>query len=270
MQLSELSIEEIRDGLSCRNVTIGSEIVFFPLTASTNTEAAELAAKGQREGTVIIADSQTEGRGRRGRTWSSPAGRNLYLSIIVRPDLPPRDAAILTFMSAVACASVIRKLSSVQVSIKWPNDLMVADKKTGGILTEMKADADRIDYAVIGVGINLNLDSSDMPDSIRETATSVMLQTGHPQSRTLYALEIIKSLDSWYTILLQSGKGPVLNAWKSLSSTIGRNVTATTGEVKLTGLAEGIDNEGLLILRLPDSSVIKINAGDVTILREGC
>src|SRR5208337_1734952 len=267
MQLSELSIKEIRDGLSNLVTTIGSEIFFFPVIGSTNTAAAGLAAKGQREGTVIIADSQTEGRGRRGRTWVSPAWKNLYLSIIVRPGIPPRDASILTLMSAVACASAIQKLSSLPVSIKWPNDLMVADKKIGGILTEMKADADTIDYAVIGIGVNLNLESSDMPDNIRETATSVMLQAGRPQSRTLYALEIIKSLDSWYAVLLQSGKGPVLDAWKSLSSTIGRTVTAATGEAELTGLAEGIDNEGLLILRLPDRSVMKINAGDVTILR---
>ncbi len=270
MRSPELSVEEIRDGLSNRNVTIGSEIVFFPIIGSTNTAAAGLAAKGQRHGTVIIADSQTEGRGRRGRTWASPAGKNLYLSVIVRPGIPPRDASILTLMSAVACSSSIRRLSSVPVSIKWPNDLMAGDKKIGGILTEMKADADSIDYAVIGVGINLNLDSYDMPDNIRETATSVMLQTGSPQSRTLYALEIIKSLDCWYTTLLQSGKGPVIDAWKSLSSTIGRTVTAITGEAKLIGLAEGIDDEGLLILRLQDSSVIKINAGDVTIMREPC
>ncbi len=265
MPRAEVSIKEIRDGLSGLNATIGCEIFFSPIIGSTNTAAAELAAKGQREGTVVIADSQTEGRGRRGRTWVSPAGKNLYLSIIVRPGIPPRDSSILTFMSAVACAIAIRRLSSVPVSIKWPNDLMAEDKKMGGILTEIKADADSIDYAVIGIGINLNLDRSDMPDNILETATSVMIQTGLPQSRTAYALEIIKSMDHWYTVLLQSGKGAVLDAWKNLSSTIGRTVTAETGEVKLTGLAEGIDNEGLLILRLPDSSSVKINAGDITI-----
>ncbi len=267
MRLPELSVQEIRDGLSGLNVTIGSEIFFFPSIGSTNTEAAELAARGQREGTVIIADNQTEGRGRRGRTWLSPAGKNLYLSIIVRPDFPPRDAAMLTFMSAVACASAIQRLSSVRLSVKWPNDLMVADRKLGGILTEMKTDANGINYAVIGIGININLAGPDMPDNIRETATSVMLQTGQPQSRTLYALEIIKSLDCWYAILLESGKGRVIDAWKSLSSTLGRTVTAAKGDVKLTGLAEGIDGEGALILRLPDSSAIKINAGDVTITK---
>ncbi len=267
IQLSGLSIKEIRDGLSKLDVTIGSEIIFFPVIGSTNTAAAGLAAKGQREGTVIIADMQTEGRGRRGRTWVSPAGKNLYLSIIVRPGIPPRDAPILTFMSAVACASAIQRLSPVPVSIKWPNDLMVADKKIGGILTEMKADADKINYAVIGIGINVNLDSSDMPDNIREAATSVMLQTGLQQSRTEYALEIIKSMDYWYTILLESGKRPIIESWQRLSSTTGRTVTVTTGEVKLTGLAEGIDTEGLLILRLGDNSIMKISSGDVRILR---
>ena len=267
MQLSELSIKEIRDGLSNRNATIGSEIVFFRLIGSTNTEAARLASKGQREGTVIIADSQTEGRGRLGRTWVSPAGKNLYLSIIVRPAIPPREASILTLMSAVAFTSAIQRLSSVPVSIKWPNDLMVADKKIGGILTEMKADADSINYVVIGMGINLNLDTSDMPDSIRESATSVMLQAGSLQSRTEYALEIIKSMDYWYTILRESGKCPIIESWQRLSSTAGRAVTVTTGEVKLTGLAEGIDTEGLLLLRLGDNSVIKIRSGDVTITK---
>jgi BirA family biotin operon repressor/biotin-[acetyl-CoA-carboxylase] ligase len=267
MRISELSIKEIRDGLSNPNVTIGSEIVFFQVIGSTNTAAAGLAAKGQREGTVIIADSQTEGRGRRGRTWVSPAGKNLYLSIIVRPGISPREASILTLMSAVACASAIQRLSSVPVSIKWPNDLMMADKKIGGILTEMKADADSINYAVIGIGININLDSSDMPNSIRETATSVMLQTGLLQSRTEYALEIIKSMDYWYNILLESGKCPIIESWQRLSSTTGRPVTVTTGEVQLTGLAEGIDSEGLLILRLGDHSVMKISSGDVTITK---
>ena len=263
MQLSELSIRKIRDGLSNLNVTIGSEIVFFQVIGSTNTAAAGLAAKGQREGTVVIADSQTEGRGRRGRTWVSPAGKNLYLSIIVRPAIPPGEASILTLMSAVACTSAIQRLSSVPVSIKWPNDLMAADKKIGGILTEMKADADSINYVVIGIGINLNLDTLDMPDSIRESATSVMLQAGSMQSRTKYALEVIKSLDYWYTIFLESGKRPIIESWQRLSSTPGRAVTVTTGEGKLTGLAEGIDDEGLLILRLGDNSVVKIRSGDV-------
>lgn len=267
MQLPDLSVQEIRDSLSSLNVTIGREILFFPVTASTNTTAGDLAAKGQREGTVIIADSQTQGRGRRGRQWISPAGKNLCLSVIVRPDMPARYGVILTLMSAVACVSAIQKVSSVPLSIKWPNDLMVADKKMGGILCEMKTEADNIAYAVIGVGININVDDSDLPDDIRTTATSVRLETGRLQSRTLYALEIIKSLDYWYNILLKAGNMPIIDSWQRLSSTVGRRVTATSEEIKFTGVAEGVDTEGALILRLADNTVTKISAGDVTILR---
>ncbi len=263
MQRPELSIEEIRDRLAALDLTIGNDILFFPVTASTNTVAAALAANGQKDGTVIIADSQTEGRGRRGRTWVSPPGRNLYLSIILRPCMQPKDAAMLTLLSAVACASAIQKLSSIPVSIKWPNDLMAAGKKIGGILTEMKTDAGRIDYAVIGIGININLDSCDMPDHIMNTATSVMLQAGEHQSRTQYAVEIIKSLNYWYTILLESGKGAIIDSWKRLSSTLGHVVTVTLGDTEVRGLAEGIDTDGLLMLKLEDNSVVRISAGDV-------
>ena len=263
-QINNFCLKEIRDGLANLNPRIGSKIVFFRIIGSTNTAAAGLAEKGEQDGTVIIAESQTEGRGRRGRTWASPAGKNLYLSIILRPGIPPRDASILTFMSAVACASAIRRLSSVPVSVKWPNDLMAGGRKIGGILTEMKATSSCIDYAVIGVGINLNLDKSDMPDNIRDTATSLMLQTGLPQSRTGHALEIIKAMDHWYTILLESGKGRIIESWQRLSSTTGRAVTVINGETKLTGIAEGIDSEGLLILRLGDNSIMKISSGDVT------
>jgi len=267
MQLPELSGQEIKDGLSGLNVTIGSEILFFPVTASTNTAACELAEKGQREGAVIIADRQTQGRGRRGRQWISPAGKNLYLSAIVRPAMPAADGAILTLMAAVACVTVMQEVSSLHLSIKWPNDLMVADKKIGGILAEMKTEAAGIVYAVIGIGININSDDSDLPDNIKATATSVRLETGRIQSRTLYALETIKSLDHWYAILLKSGKKSIIEAWQRLSSTIGRHVIVTSEELKFTGLAEGIDNEGALIIRLADNTFKKISAGDVTIVR---
>lgn len=260
---SDLSIDKIRDNLSSLNLTTGSEILFFPVTGSTNTAAAELARRGQREGTVVIADSQTNGRGRRGRRWISPAGKNLYLSIILRPVMPPGDASTLTLMSAVACVSAMQRLSSLPLSIKWPNDLMIADKKLGGILTEIKANSAGIDYAVVGIGININLDAADMHDDIRETATSIMLQTGRPQSRTEYALEILKSFDYWYTVLSEAGKSPIIGSWLRLSSTIGRAVSVTTGQGKFTGLAEGIDTEGALILRVGDNSIMKIREGDV-------
>lgn len=265
-----LSIEEIRNALSGRPGIIGREIIFYETVSSTNTIAAGLAGKsaagGEKssaEGTVVIANGQTGGRGRRGRNWISPPEKNLYMSVIVTPDIPPVQAAVLTLMTAVACAAAIRRISSVPVSIKWPNDLVVSGRKLGGILTEIKADMDRIFYAIIGIGVNINFDMEDAPDDIRTSATSVKQETGQTHSRTQYAIEILDELDKWYATLLREGRGPVLEEWSRLTSTVGKMVTVTAGESVLTGTAEGINQEGMLVLRLPDGSKKTVSSGDV-------
>lgn len=263
----EFSIEEIRKSLSVHSRTIGKQIIFFETVGSTNTAAMGFAEKGYPDGTVIIADAQTRGKGRLGRTWVSPPGKNLYMSVILKPEIPPTDATILTLMTAVACASAVKKLTSIPVSIKWPNDLIVGNKKLCGILTEIRADMDRISTAVIGIGININLETQDMPDDIKTLATSIKLETGEPQSRTVFAVEILKGIDKWYDVLIRLGKKIIIEEWLQLSSTIGQTVTVTTGNTVLTGIAEGIDNEGMLILKLPDASFKKISAGDLTVLR---
>lgn len=263
----DLSIEEIKSSLSSSSKIIGREIIFFDTLNSTNTSAMEFAEKGLPEGTVIIADSQTSGRGRLGRKWLSPPRKNLYMSIILRPTLSPRDAAIVTLMSAVACASSLKRLSAIPISIKWPNDIIVSNKKLGGILTEIKADMDRILYTVIGIGININHTVEEMPDDIKGVATSIKIETGNAVSRTQAALEILKELDKWYILLLTLGKKPIIKEWRRLSSTIGCRVKVTVGDKIFTGVAEDIDEEGMLLLKQPDNSMKKISAGDVIILR---
>lgn len=260
----DLSIEEIKNSLSGH---IGREIFFFECISSTNTAAMELASNGAAEGTVIMADAQTTGKGRLGRTWLSPAGQNLYISIILKPLIAPRDATMLTLMSAVACTSVIKNITSVPVSIKWPNDIMVSQRKLGGILTEIKADIDRILYAVVGIGININLEIDALPDNIRPIATSIKHETGSVQPRTPFVIEILKEMERWYNILLTAGKAPVIHEWLKLSSTIGRTVKVTAGNNIFKGLAESIDDDGMLMLRMTDNSLQRISAGDVTILR---
>jgi BirA family biotin operon repressor/biotin-[acetyl-CoA-carboxylase] ligase len=262
----DLSAEEIKSFLSGHTKIIGNEVVSFDVINSTNITAMEIAEK-LGEGTVVIADSQTGGKGRLGRTWFSPPGKNLYMSIVLKPAISPRDATILTLMSAVACAKAIRKVSSVPVMIKWPNDIMASDKKLGGILTEIKAEMDRIFHAVIGIGININLETGDMPDEIKACATSIKNETGDTQSRTRFVIEILKELDRWYRMLLNSGKKPIIDEWLKLSYTIGRAVKVTVGNSVFTGIAESIDDEGMLVLKLPDNTLKKISAGDVAILR---
>ena len=227
----------------------------------------EMAAQGCAEGTIVMAETQTTGKGRLGRSWISPAGKNLYMSIVLRPAMSPRDATALTLLSAVACASAIRSFSSVAVTIKWPNDIMVGDRKLGGILTEIKADIDRITHAVVGIGINVNLSIADMSDEIKDIATSVIDQTGEPSSRTELAGEVIKEFNKWYGLLMTRGKQVIIDEWLALSSTIGKLVLVSSGKVHLEGSAEGIDDEGLLILKLADGTYRKVSAGDVIITR---
>ncbi len=268
VQLPDLSIEEIKNALSKENLKIGSDLVFYKTLSSTNITATELALKGYSEGTVIIADEQTDGKGRLGRRWISPAGKNLYISVILTPPISPRDATILTILSAVACCIALKKLLPIPISIKWPNDLIVNDKKIGGILTEIKADIDKIFLAIIGIGININLDLEDLPDDIRETATSIKILTGEHFCRTTVVIEILREIQRWYDILLSNGKTDLLLQWQLHTSTIGRRVRVKIGNDVFKGVAETIDSEGLLILRLPDNSFMKVNAGDITMLRE--
>jgi BirA family biotin operon repressor/biotin-[acetyl-CoA-carboxylase] ligase len=261
----DLCMPDLKAILSLSAEKRSHELLFFNTAASTNILAMDMAACGCTEGTIVIADTQTAGKGRLGRTWLSPAGKNLYMSMVVRPDMPPRDATALTLLSAIACASALIKYCGMPVSIKWPNDLIAGGLKIGGILTEIRADIDRIYHAVVGIGINVNLSCEDMPAEINQVATSVLIETGRRFSRTGLAAEIITEFDRWYELLLTKGKKVVMERWIELSDTIGKQVRVAVGDLIFAGTAEGIDDEGLLIIRLADGSSRKFSAGDVTI-----
>jgi BirA family biotin operon repressor/biotin-[acetyl-CoA-carboxylase] ligase len=264
----DLDPDALRQGIIGTGSKIGHDIRFLESVASTNIVAADLAAQGAGDGATIIADAQTAGKGRLGRSWVSPTGRNIYMSIILRPNLMPRDAPILTLMTAVAFASAIRLATSVPCAIKWPNDLMVGSRKLGGILTELTADMDHIAYAVVGIGINVNLAREDLPDEIQTLATSLMIETGGSvQSRTELIRCMLVEMDRWYRLVQERGKMPVLDAWRELSCTLGQSVKVSMGAETFTGSAEDIDEEGLLVVRLDSGLIRKVSAGDVTLLR---
>lgn len=254
---------------------IGREIIFFKTIGSTNTAALELAEKGAPHGTVVIADRQAKGKGRLGRTWVSPPGSNIYMSVILRPEIEPKDATLLTIMTAVSCAKGVMKSTrnesiptGLKAEIKWPNDLMISNKKLGGILTEMKSDPDGIVFAVIGIGINVNSKTTkDFPPDIQGIATSIREELGKIQSRTFIIAEILKEMEHWYKVLLAEGRKPLFDEWKRLSSTLGRKVKVTLGDNVFTGVAEDIDKGGMLILRLPSGMLKKISSGDLTMMR---
>lgn len=260
----EYSIEEVRARLMKGSVFSPENIRFFPSLPSTNTKAAELAAQGEGDGLVVVTDQQTAGRGRLTRQWVSPSGVNVYMSAVLRPDMPPKDATILTLLAGVASASALRECTGVNVLLKWPNDLLVRGKKLGGILTEMRALPDRIQFAVIGIGINVNYHVAYMPAAIRPIATSLAHEAGSSFSRSDILSELIKSLDEWLSILRTEGKGPIITEWLKLSCTIGRMVSATIGSTTARGVAQGIDNEGFLIIRQADGTLQKVFAGDIS------
>lgn len=259
--------------LNCGNIKTAAagravrEIIYIESLDSTNRLAMELGDKGALHGTVVIAGSQTKGRGRLGRRWESPAGVNIYMSVILRPDLEPKDATLLTVLSSVASARAIRGETGLNAEIKWPNDLMCRDKKLGGILTELRLISGKILFAVTGIGINVNAAGDDFPPELSATATSVMIETAAKQDINKIIPSVLNKLDDCYNNLLQKGTRPLLDEWRSLSSTLGRHVRVTTGSGIYTGIAQDIDDKGMLILRLSSGELRKVSEGDLNILR---
>ncbi len=253
-------------GRGLKTRSIGKDIRLFPEVVSTNTLAMEAASQGAPEGTVIIAETQTGGKGRLGRTWISPRG-NLYLSVILRPQIPTHKAPLITLVGAVAVATAIRKHCSVQAAIKWPNDILISGKKAAGLLTEMSAEPDRIRHIALGIGVDVNMDLQELPPDVRMHATTLAAETGANIDRKLLVQQILHDLEHWYRIFLRS-ESEVLKAWEQLNMTIGRRVTVSgMGEV-FEGLAQGIDPEGRLMVALDDNTIRIVAAGDVTIVKK--
>jgi BirA family biotin operon repressor/biotin-[acetyl-CoA-carboxylase] ligase len=245
---------------------VGREIFFFETLDSTNTTALELAEKAL-DGTVVLADSQNKGRGRLGRTWISPPGINIYMSVILKPQIRVKDSSLITLMSAVACATALRNVTGMGITTKWPNDLMINNKKVGGILTELKSQKQTITSAIVGIGLNVNTDLRAFPEEVKQSATSLRNEAGVSYPREPIVAEILNEMDRWYKALITLDKETILRAWENLTSTLGQKVMIVTPHETLSGTAESIDHEGMLILRLPSGESKRINSGDLTILR---
>lgn len=244
---------------------IGREFHAYKSLLSTNETAYNLALSGAVDGTVVIADSQSGGRGRRGRPWSSPAGFNLYTSIILRPDISPARAPQLTLMSAVALAETVSMAladDGIRAEIKWPNDILLHGRKCAGILTEMKSVGTAVEFIVIGIGLNLNIKKDSMDSSISELATSLFIESGREFSRSALALSLYTAIENWYKLYLQEGFLPVQKAWNLLSGIQGRKVKAASGNGYENGIALGINEEGALLLKNDAGGILKITAGD--------
>jgi BirA family biotin operon repressor/biotin-[acetyl-CoA-carboxylase] ligase len=256
-----LDVASIQQGLGV--VRIGAQLHYFLEIGSTNSHARELAEGGAAEGTVVVAESQSQGRGRLGRRWESPAFKNLYLSILLRPKLLPAHAAQITLMAAVALADVVDSYVPGQAAIKWPNDILIGKRKLAGILTEASCDADRVHYVILGVGINLNYASDAMPEEIRRRATSLLEVTGKPVQRESFLQGLLQGIERCYGELEQAGFAALAPRWQKYFAWRGRRVRVELLDQVTIGTAKGIDRDGALVL-LDDQGVEqRILAGDV-------
>jgi BirA family biotin operon repressor/biotin-[acetyl-CoA-carboxylase] ligase len=250
-----------------KSAIVGQRLEFPKITASTNADAFRLAEDGAVEGTVVLADSQTDGKGRRGRVWASPAGVNLYCSVVLRPAIMPHEAPQLTFLSAVAVARAIEQTTKLTPEIKWPNDLLISGKKVAGLLNEMSAETDGINFVILGIGINLNMTADQFPADLRHPATSLLLESGIRVDRSRFTSTMLNELDRLYTDFLAHGFGPVREEWQRRCNASGRQVLVNDSGTECTGgLFIGIDSDGALLLRSDDDVLHRIVCGDVRVI----
>jgi len=245
---------------------IGNRIHFFDEVDSTNNHAISLADNGAGEGEVVIADRQTAGRGRlRDRRWHSPPGRNLYTSIILRPDIQPASAQRLTLVAGVAVAELLSGYCSI--SLKWPNDVLAGGRKISGILTEMRVRGQNLDFVVVGIGINVNMEPLDFHDELRPVSTSLKEETSSGISRFGVAVDLYRIFEKWYWIFLNEGFLPVRDRWMEYSGLVGKTVEVKNRGVTQRGTCLGIDNEGVLLLIDEENRTTRILSGDMNIAK---
>lgn len=263
--------ETIAGTLSTKD--LGHRLELFDEVASTNREASTLAQAGAEHGTVVAADSQTAGRGRLSRTWFSPPGSNLYCSVIVMKPLPADRLtnwlSWLPLIAALAAAEAVRNVAGTTLSVKWPNDLVIADRKVGGILCE-SGSTPTGPYQVIGVGLNVNLDLTDFPPGLKESATSLWLTRRQVIDRNRLLAQLLNELEPCIDELLDRGTERIAQAYGRCCSTIGQLVKATMAAgQECVGIAEAIGSDGSLVVRptAPPSVPTSLRVADIVHLR---
>lgn len=257
-----LCAEEIRLRLQSDFIR---DIYVLAETASTNEVAKKKAIAGAPQGTIVLAEKQLAGKGRMGRTWVSPAGSGIWLSIILRPPIRPAQAAQLTFVNAVGACTALREQINLPVTIKWPNDLMLNERKICGILTELSAEIDRVNYVIVGLGLNVNQRRQDFPADIQDKATSLASESGNSFRRVDLLLAVLNSIEKSYKEYCHEGFRPILGKWRELNSTLGREVHVVTQDESYYGIAEEVDEEGKLLVRKANGRLESVLAGDVSI-----
>jgi BirA family biotin operon repressor/biotin-[acetyl-CoA-carboxylase] ligase len=245
---------------------LGYKIYYYDEVSSTNDIAKEVAKKSDKERIVILAETQTRGKGRLERQWVSPKG-GIWLSIILRPKISPKEALKLTFITSSAVAKTIQQLFGLKAEVKWPNDVLVNGRKICGILTEIETEKNIVEFVIIGIGINADVDLEAFPREIRETATSLKHELGYGVERKTLVNTVMQNFEHRYKRLSRGMWSLLLQEWKSLAAFLGKQVEVTSFDEVIVGEAWDVNDDGALIIRLENGVLKRVVAGDV-ILRK--
>lgn len=256
--MEELTPERIREGLVTKFV--GQKVVYFESIGSTNEAAKELVNQGAPEGTVVIAEEQTAGKGRLGRRWITPAGTGLLFSLLLYPNFSLEEVPHLTMLASLAAAEAIESVAGLPVRFKWPNDILIRGRKAGGVLTEVGVTGERLDYVVVGIGLNVNWDPSQVPE-LAGKATSLSEELGCEICRLDLLQRLLRYMEVGY-LRLQEGYLPH-KVFTSLLANLGEKVEVVLPRGKEEGFVEGVDAEGALLLRKEDGTTVRVTMGEV-------
>lgn len=266
MSMPRFDVEQFRRLLRTR--VLGRSCRAFDVLASTNTFLYALGRQGDPEGTIVLADEQTAGRGQADKVWISPPRRNLYVSALLRPSIAPAQAPLISLLAAVALVDTLSQ-EGAACGIKWPNDVLIQQRKVAGILTAMETHQDAVQFVVVGIGVNVNMTQEDLEDhlgSVAQPATSLQVSLGYEISREELLAALMGSLEAWYSRFISQGETVLQAAWEARSLMHGRRIRARTAGATWAGTAESIDQAGRLRLRQDDGASVVLTSAEVRFL----
>lgn len=250
--------------LALDTTVFGRKAVLLASTLSTQGDVLKLAEQGQAEGAVVIAEEQTGGRGRFGRQWFSPPGKGIWMSVLLRPDLPLQHTPQLTLLTGVAVCRAVRACSGADAGIKWPNDVLIDGRKVCGILLESTVEDHEVRYCIAGIGVDVNFDPEDYPEDLTTIATSLKMETGQSVDRTKLTAAILTELEQLYFLYQKEGFGVISALWEALSVSMNREITVTNPHGVIEGKAIGLDPSGALIVEKHDGENTLIISGEIS------
>ncbi|WP_145408864.1 biotin--[acetyl-CoA-carboxylase] ligase [Paenibacillus xylanexedens] len=258
-------IDEAGLQLALQTKVFGRKAVILQSTSSTQADVQQLADEGVSEGAVVLAEEQTSGRGRYGRSWYSPPGKGIWMSILLRPQQPLRNTPQLTLLTGLAVCRAIRSFTGVDAGIKWPNDVLVNGRKVCGILMESALEDHELRYCIAGIGVDVNFDKQDYPEELSAIATSLQIETGKSVDRTLLTAAILTELEQLYDMYQKQGFNVIAALWEALSVSLHRDIEVSNAQGVVEGIAMGIDSSGALIVQKKDGERMTVFSGEISL-----